>query len=245
MISKQENGFTLVELAIALMVIGLLIGGVLKGQELIENARVTATMRQIKAFDTAAMIFRNTYNALPGDIKKPNRIPNCTSAICNIAGTGNGKIGDWNTQLTEIYNFFPHMVKAGMLQGPEGGTSAEMGTHSSASEPTATTQHEKFFPQLPMGVFVTISYPIYHGSPGINAYMVRLTTRQAFQLDSKMDNGTPRNSGDVVLSTYSSCPYTTDSDGIDQYDLDQADSECEIFIGSELWGTLPAWDAPI
>ena len=51
---REFGGFTLVELAISLMVIGLLIGGILKGQELVENARVTADIRNIKALDAAA-----------------------------------------------------------------------------------------------------------------------------------------------------------------------------------------------
>lgn len=123
--STSTKGFTLVELAIALMVIGLLIGGVLKGQELIENARVTQTIRDIKGYDAAALIFNNTYGALPGDIKKPQRIPGCTEAVCNIPGNGNGRIGDDGSGY-EVSNFFPHLGKAGMINGPQGGSEDEM-----------------------------------------------------------------------------------------------------------------------
>ena len=56
----SQSGFTLVELAIVLMIIGLLIGGILRGQELMENARVTSTIQQTKAYDGATTTFRDS-----------------------------------------------------------------------------------------------------------------------------------------------------------------------------------------
>jgi prepilin-type N-terminal cleavage/methylation domain-containing protein len=56
----SQAGFTLVELAIVMIIIGLLIAGVLKGQELIANARVTSTVAQVKAIDAAISTFKDT-----------------------------------------------------------------------------------------------------------------------------------------------------------------------------------------
>lgn len=86
----NEGGFTLVELAIVMIIIGLLIGGILKGQELITNARVSATVAQVKAVESGISGFRDKYAGMPGDILVPNtRIPGCTD-LCAVAGNGNG-----------------------------------------------------------------------------------------------------------------------------------------------------------
>ena len=66
---QQKSGFTLAELAIVITIIGILIGGVLKGQQLIEQARLAATISQVNNYHSAFSIFRTTYNELPGDMR--------------------------------------------------------------------------------------------------------------------------------------------------------------------------------
>jgi prepilin-type N-terminal cleavage/methylation domain-containing protein len=91
---RAEGGFTLVELAIVMIIIGLLIAGVLKGQELIGNARVTATVAQIKAIDAATSTFKDTYQDIPGDMINPGvRLPNCTN-MCATVGNGNQQLAN-------------------------------------------------------------------------------------------------------------------------------------------------------
>ncbi len=95
-IRQTEGGFTLVELAIVMIIIGLLIGGILKGQELINNARVSSTVAQVKAVESGISGFRDKYNAIPGDIATPgSRLSNCTATLCilaNGATNGDGQI---------------------------------------------------------------------------------------------------------------------------------------------------------
>src|ERR1017187_6530961 len=66
--SPFQSGFTLIEMAIVLVIIGLIVGAVLVGQDLIRAAEVRATISQIEKYNTAVNTFRGKFNALPGDI---------------------------------------------------------------------------------------------------------------------------------------------------------------------------------
>jgi prepilin-type N-terminal cleavage/methylation domain-containing protein len=69
--SAQNQGFTLIELSIVLVIIGLIVGGVLVGQSLISSAAVRAQISQIEKYQTATNTFRGKYGYLPGDIPNP------------------------------------------------------------------------------------------------------------------------------------------------------------------------------
>jgi len=106
---KTQKGFTLVELAIVMTIIGLLIGGILKGQELMDNARVSATIAQVKGIEAATTSFRDSYNSFPGDMPNANtRVPSCNancvalaaSAGDSIIGTAAGFNANYNPQQT-------------------------------------------------------------------------------------------------------------------------------------------------
>lgn len=95
---KEQKGFTLVELAIVLVIVGLLIGGILKGQELMHNSRVTATVAQLKSYEAAITNFYDMYKEKPGDLVSPEtRIKDCDNCYIGTGGElGNGKVGDRN-----------------------------------------------------------------------------------------------------------------------------------------------------
>lgn len=123
---RSQAGFTLVELAIVMIIIGLLIGGILKGQELIANAQITATSSQIKAIEAAMTTFRDSYDAVPGDIANPGaRLPNCTAAPCNAVGSGNNRLAqtpaavaaDPSTAGEEATRFWTHLAAADLIGG--------------------------------------------------------------------------------------------------------------------------------
>jgi prepilin-type N-terminal cleavage/methylation domain-containing protein len=86
-IQTTTRGFSLVEIAIALVVIGLLIGGILKGRELIDNAKVNMTGAQLVGLEAAGRAFISNYYSIPGDMSNPSlRLPNCDAAPCSTSG---------------------------------------------------------------------------------------------------------------------------------------------------------------
>lgn len=82
-----QSGFTMVELAIVIIVVGVLLGIILQGVELVNMSRVKATASQVKNIQSAVEGFWDKYNALPGDLPNPgNFLPNCGAPPCNQPG---------------------------------------------------------------------------------------------------------------------------------------------------------------
>src|SRR3989449_5075772 len=64
---STETGFTLVEIAIVLVIIGLLLGGILKGQEMITQAKIKNAINDFNGITVAVTSYQDRYRALPGD----------------------------------------------------------------------------------------------------------------------------------------------------------------------------------
>ncbi|MBS3936381.1 MAG: prepilin-type N-terminal cleavage/methylation domain-containing protein [Sulfuritalea sp.] len=116
---KQQSGFTLVEIAIVLVIIGLLLGGVLKGQELINSAKVKNFANDIRNISTFIYAYQDRFRALPGDDPRANT--NFTGGQLGPAATiGNARInGAWNSAAIadETALFWQHVRLAGLATG--------------------------------------------------------------------------------------------------------------------------------
>ena len=87
---RPKSGFTLIELSIVLVIIGLIVGGVLAGQDLIKAAAVRATITQIEKYNTAANTFRDKYGGLPGDLNATAATQFGFEGRGTAPGTGDG-----------------------------------------------------------------------------------------------------------------------------------------------------------
>jgi prepilin-type N-terminal cleavage/methylation domain-containing protein len=140
----RSQGFTLVELSIVLVIIGLLAGGIMVGRDLIHAAELRAIISEVDKFKTAVNTFRVKYDCIPGD---------CTHATdywladggCPISpvalapreetcnGGGSGKINEWTTAHNEgywvypqtMFRFWQQLANAGLIGGKYSGTQAE------------------------------------------------------------------------------------------------------------------------
>lgn len=124
---RHQQGFTLIEIAIVLVIIGLLIGGVLKGQELIYNQKVKSTYDAYRQYTAAMYGYQDRYKALPGDDANATtrgfQVAAGDPAIAN--GNGNGIIAGAGTTCataaigpaTEVCQATYHLRLAGFLSG--------------------------------------------------------------------------------------------------------------------------------
>jgi prepilin-type N-terminal cleavage/methylation domain-containing protein len=118
---RQQSGFTLVEIAIVLVIIGLLLGGVLKGQELINSAKVKNLANDFRNISTFVYAYQDKFRALPGDDGGVAGHVNGGVVATTPAGTvANGRInGNWDsaTATDESVLFWQHVRLAGLATG--------------------------------------------------------------------------------------------------------------------------------
>lgn len=114
-----QNGFTMIEVAIVLVIIGLLLGGVLKGQELITSARVRNLISQQDDIKAGYFGFQDRFRALPGDYTlATTNIAGIATASCTGNGDGNGRIETTGAATpAEHVLLWEHLSKSGFISG--------------------------------------------------------------------------------------------------------------------------------
>ena len=116
---QSQSGFTLVEIAIVLVIIGLLLGGILKGQEMITQAKIKNVVADFSGISAAYYGYQDRYRAIPGD--DPNADTRWSGATVSTgAEKGNGRIsGKYNssTDTDESRMWWDHLRRAGFVAG--------------------------------------------------------------------------------------------------------------------------------
>ncbi|HWH47473.1 MAG TPA: prepilin-type N-terminal cleavage/methylation domain-containing protein [Burkholderiales bacterium] len=146
-------GFTLIEIAIVLVIVGLLLGGILKVQELITGARVRNLISQQDGTKAAFFGFQDRFRALPGDFAQASTTIDCIPVCSN--GNGNGQVtasGTAGATIDEFIAAWEHLSKAGFING----------SYTYAASPETTTSA----PVNPYSRYIQFVYDnVYDGSP--------------------------------------------------------------------------------
>lgn len=159
---SPENGFTLVEISIVLVIIGLIVGAILLGRDLISAAAIRSQISQIEKYQTAMNTFKIKYGCLPGDCKNADQFGMLPSGQYAGFGDGNGLIegsvawaDNMNTGTAqghgETATFWAELAMAGLIDGnfPNARNTALLGGGSHTE--SSTQPLSEFYPRAKIG----------------------------------------------------------------------------------------------
>lgn len=228
---SDKKGFTLIELSIVLVIIGLVVGGVLVGRDLIYSARIKKVISELQQFQTAVNTFRGKYDCLPGDC------PNITtylgtdaggcpagggaSGVCN--GNGNGIIAVCSNPNETTY-VWRHLAMSNLIPArkysgrntctgtlvldsdiPSSSYSPNIGYHM--GYPDVSVGYPSSISMWAAGVQIgAVAVPAYSGD---QLWGAGLLAPDAAALDKKMDDGIP--GGGALRSVDSYYPSPSNS----------------------------------
>lgn len=239
----NNTGFTLLEVSIVLVIIGLLVGGILVGRDLIEAARVRQEISQIQKIDTALNTFRLKYNAVPGDA--------CTQAVAVglscYSGNDDGVLEDslgrtvdyvsgQHEQVNEPLYFFYHLTQSNLLDdrfscSP---TMYQLTLNSSTAMLAGTHQ----------GAIWLLLGLISNGAGGCNpnaifgSFAPVMTPPQADAIDKKIDDGFANTGGVYPVVTGGDWTPTVDTTAAScvldvtakQYNVQNNTNKCALMV---------------
>ncbi len=214
--TQQKNAFSLVELSIVLVILGLLTGGILAGQSLIRAAEMRSVTTEFQRWVTASQTFRDKYMAVPGDMLTATRfwgddnaacadnaIPNGIPGTCN--GNGDGMLAAGAASATgEAYQYWKQLALAGLIEGTYSGLSGSGGATDSiiGTNVPPSKLSSAGWTALYMDVgnnAVNFTLPTPYGNtfifgsktPSWETGSPVLKPEEAWNIDTKLDDGKP------------------------------------------------------
>lgn len=228
---KRNQGFTLVELSIVVVVIGLVLGGFLIGKSVIRRAQINSIMTDMQQFKAATAAFYTKYNSLPGDMDDATTYWGSASCIavqttaetCN--GDGDGSVeSNWAASPTsghENFLFWKHLSNAGLIAGNYSGVSdsADPITNyyavTSNNAPSGKLKNSLWYAvdfgtqsASSMGMFDNVyNHTFEFGAYEIDGRPINgiVTASEAYALDSKYDDGKPGTGSVLMRPTWQLC----------------------------------------
>lgn len=219
---RRPHAFSLVELSIVLVILGLLTGGILAGRSLIRASELRSVGTQADQYRTAIFAFRDKYFYLPGDLN------NAQSFWGTVTSNGNGDgTVVWSSEGLRAWQ---QLALAGLVEGSYSGSTGSTSTHIGGSVPAGkvTGSGYQFWNEAKSAETWTggdsaNAIPflrfagLYQGAdPPVRVGQSNLRGEEAWNIDSKMDDGRPgsgrvfvynadggcNSGGDVTTSTY-------------------------------------------
>ena len=227
----QKSGFTLLELSIVLVIIGLITGGVIVGSSLVRQAEIKSVAKDLQAISTALHTFILKYQSLPGDM--PNALSYWPGVTAN--GDGNSVIGDpaaiwvWQTEgLRAWQQLSLARIIPGNYTGVLNGTSATIGVNVQGSQALSAGYLFRYDDGTgenfgKKGNFLSVAGEMPDGS----FWRKVMKPEEAFQIDIKLDDG-KYNTGRLIGTTGAQFIEDCIDYGAGSYNLVATDNSCRL-----------------
>jgi prepilin-type N-terminal cleavage/methylation domain-containing protein len=197
--SRAQRGFTLLEIVIVVLIAGIVVAGVVKGQEMVTSAKVKRLSGQLDEIRAAFLGFEDRYRALAGDYDNALSALDCGAAAC-LHGNGDNRIRANETpisgsQAREDILVWTHLTRSGLLKGEYNMLDGE----TSANARNTSTN--------PYGALMQIAFDGVYGVGGNSTPHHTLKTGPQIpvevlaELDRKVDDGHPYG-GTLQFSPY-------------------------------------------
>jgi prepilin-type N-terminal cleavage/methylation domain-containing protein len=210
-----RSGFTLLELAIVLVIVSVVAVGVVAGRQVLRNTEVNAVSNDLARVQKAIARFEQAYGGLPGDIHNASTaLPNCGTAACTN-GDGDGQLETSNASgVNETRLFWQHLSAAGLIPGRFDAASDAPG--SGTLQSNVADQAGFRISENPANQDITIELAGFTGG-AMNGGA--LSPQEAYRLDRQLDDGNPT-TGTILAVTgsggtgncISGSEYTTGND---------------------------------
>jgi prepilin-type N-terminal cleavage/methylation domain-containing protein len=214
---KGEQGFTLIEIAIVITIIGLVLGGLFLGKNLIRAAEIRGLLEELEQLQIDMAIFENKYHGKAGDLSNATRfwgelhsnhftcnmIASTDKRTCNGDGDGNieARNNPFNTEVGESFRMWQHLSNAGIMNGSFTGREGALGpNHAVRGENVPSSRMENIQYMMayhPVNYFLW--FPKVRGNilflGGVEAtdanqpWRPFLTSTEAQSIDMKFDDG--------------------------------------------------------
>jgi prepilin-type N-terminal cleavage/methylation domain-containing protein len=242
----DKKAFTLVELSIVLLIIGLIIGGITAGSSLIKQAKLRAITSEMNSYQTSVNTFKIAYSMLPGDM---NNAASFWPGQNN--GNANGQIEqNWGNANTESIYFWGHLTSSGIVPGSYTGIGTvsrtgygsgdfeSFGVNVPASKYSSNSGWGVVNINFALSMWYGTDYKNYllFGTWGNNMMSgAMLVPQDAYTIDIKIDDGLP-NTGKMVAAGVDFTSTTCMSSGVATATYVLTDPLVRCFLGFAIVG---------
>jgi len=236
----MKKAFSLIELSIVLVILGLLTGGILAGQSLIRAAELRAVNAEYSRYITAAQTFRDKYFAIPGDMNSATRfwgraastadcVTRSSAAVATPGacdGDGNGLLNNASaaSQSGEEFQVWKQLALAGLIEGSYTGLAGSAGLGQvvpATNAPKSKLGNAGWFAAQSGTVGTSLMYYTNYnnylgvGAPSATSYSYGavLKPEEAWNIDTKFDDGKPAY-GNVIAMYWNNACSAPDSGAV-------------------------------